>query len=66
MVVAFSNFSSVLFTRPLSVINYLDSIVCLYLNASVTAQVEVKLSGMRDAAIHCGTWRDIPTLAALK
>ena len=32
----------------------------------MTAQVEVKLSGMRDAAVHCGTWRDIPTLAALK
>ena len=47
-------------------INYLESITSLYLNASVTAQVEVKLSWMRDAAIHCGTWRDISTLATLK
>ena len=47
-------------------INYLESTARLYLNASVTAQVEVKFSGMRDTAIHCGTWRDIPTLATLK
>ena len=51
---------------PLSLINYLEYIACLYLNTSVTAQVEVKLSGMCDATVDSGAWRDIPTLATLK
>ena len=50
----------------LSLINYLEYIACLYLNTSVTAQVEVKLSGMCDATVDSGAWRDIPTLATLK
>ena len=49
-----------------SLINYLEYIACLYLNTSVTAQVEVKLSGMCDAAVNSRAWRDIPTLATLK
>lgn len=50
----------------LPLINYLEYIACLYLNTSVTAQVEIKLSGMCDAAVNSGAWRDIPTLATLK
>ena len=66
LIVAFSNISSVLWTGPLSLVNFWEYIAYLYLNTCVTAQVEVKLSGMCDAAIHSSTWRDIPTVATLK
>lgn len=37
-----------------------------YLNACVTAQVEVKLEGVGDVGIHCCSCWDVPTLSNLQ
>lgn len=45
--------------------NLLESIVCPNLNSSVTAEVEIKLSGVSNADINSGPRRNIATLATL-
>lgn len=37
-----------------------------YLNACMTAQVEVKLKGVGDVGIHCCSCWDVPTLSNLQ
>lgn len=42
------------------------SIGAQYLNACMTAQVEVKLKGVGDVGIHCCSCWDVPTLSNLQ
>lgn len=42
------------------------SVEAWYLNACMTAQVEVKLKGVGDVGIHCCSCWDVPTLSNLQ